>query len=408
MDDEKGLELSLGMPGCRSTSKSRDTIDIPSDTRIEEGDRTSKLIDDFKEFLDGGPRKHEGPSDCAAEAEGRLPEGSTNNKRKGLFLDIHNRKKHEIEVPSPIPAASSQEKGRPSHVSINTDDDSTADNEDVADSELEVVGSTSRLVKQYAGGGSSSAPIDSTSMDYLGQKKFAHSTEKEYKVGNMLYSISFPSQPVSVANMTNLLMQVKDSNTVVGGPSLHNLGKMAGLNGEQNPVMFGYSPVQLPVLDSSTGILSNFQQIHPSSRGGPSNAEQRISDAFANGETPLDRPKVDEAGSSRIEEDHTNGKSEKSTPNEGLFSSEIFPSIRPGIAADLKFGGNGSYPNLPWVSTKGSGPNGQTISGVTYRYSATHIKIVCACHGLHLSPEEFIRHAGEEETNLDSGTRIDS
>ena len=77
------------------------------------------------------------------------------------------------------------------------------------------------------------------------------------------------------------------------------------------------------------------------------------------------------------------------------FSFES-PAIRPGIAADLKFGGSGSHPNLPWVSTIGPGPNGKTISGVTYRYSRDQIKIVCACHGSHMSPEEFVQHASEE------------
>ncbi|XP_037492782.1 uncharacterized protein LOC119371070 [Jatropha curcas] len=60
-------------------------------------------------------------------------------------------------------------------------------------------------------------------------------------------------------------------------------------------------------------------------------------------------------------------------------------------------------PNLPWVSTKGSGPKGRTIYGVTYGYSETQIKIVCACHGSHMSPEEFVRHASEENVNLENG-----
>lgn len=85
-----------------------------------------------------------------------------------------------------------------------------------------------------------------------------------------------------------------------------------------------------------------------------------------------------------------------------------FPAIRPGVAADLKFGGCGSYPNLPWVSTSGSGPNGRTISGVTYKYSPTQIKIVCACHGSHMSPDEFIQHASEENNTPDGGTGLTS
>lgn len=73
--------------------------------------------------------------------------------------------------------------------------------------------------------------------------------------------------------------------------------------------------------------------------------------------------------------------------------------IRPGISMDIKFGGCGSYPNLPWVSTTGPGPNGRTISGVTYRYSGNEIRIVCACHGSHMTPDEFVRHATDDHTN---------
>lgn len=79
-----------------------------------------------------------------------------------------------------------------------------------------------------------------------------------------------------------------------------------------------------------------------------------------------------------------------------------FSAIKPGLTADVKFGGCGSFPNLPWVSTTGPGPNGRTISGVTYRYNANQIKIVCACHGTHMSPEDFVRHASEERVSSDN------
>ncbi|KAJ4708496.1 Ninja-like protein [Melia azedarach] len=95
--------------------------------------------------------------------------------------------------------------------------------------------------------------------------------------------------------------------------------------------------------------------------------------------------------------------SDRSVP-EGL--SLDLSAIMPGIAADVKFGGCGSYPNLPWVSTTGSGPNGRTISGVTYKFSANLIRIVCACHGTHMSPEEFVRHASDENVNPESGTGV--
>ncbi|PWA77251.1 ninja-family protein [Artemisia annua] len=79
-----------------------------------------------------------------------------------------------------------------------------------------------------------------------------------------------------------------------------------------------------------------------------------------------------------------------------------YPAIRPGIAAELRFGGSGSSPNPPWVSTTGSGPNGKTIS--CDRYSGSQMRIVCACHGSHLSPEEFVQHASEEQPNQNSGS----
>ena len=81
-------------------------------------------------------------------------------------------------------------------------------------------------------------------------------------------------------------------------------------------------------------------------------------------------------------------------------------TIRPGVAPGLKFGGTGSCPDLPWVST--TGPNGKTISGVTYKYSKSQIRIVCACHGTHMSPEEFIQHASAEVLDAENNTGVAS
>ena len=77
-------------------------------------------------------------------------------------------------------------------------------------------------------------------------------------------------------------------------------------------------------------------------------------------------------------------------------------AIRPGIAPNVKFGGSGSYPDLPWVSTTGTGPNGRTISGVTYNFGKNEVKIVCACHGTHMAPEEFIRHASTDSVGQEN------
>jgi len=133
-----------------------------------------------------------------------------------------------------------------------------------------------------------------------------------------------------------------------------------------------------------------------------------ISEAIPYEGRPLDRSKGDgkqrvtEEGSSSQPED-AKGRSTnlraKDIPDQSAGEGSIidFSNIKPGLAADVKFGGCGSYPNLPWVSTSGSGPNGRTISGVTYRYSTNQVRIVCACHGSHMTPEEFVRHANEDQ-----------
>ncbi|XP_057468401.1 ninja-family protein mc410-like [Actinidia eriantha] len=488
MEDENGLELSLGLSCGRSSTKPKDKSDNLSDTRTDEGDRSNKLINDFKNFLEGGTQKQEstmGPqrsdpvkaddsfgnnfSNAAVDADASInlngkglwvandnrgagvdekgPEAG--QKRKSFFDEISSQKKRERESHN----FDLHDKPRPSHISINTDDGSTAENEDVADSEAD--GSTSRLVshheegaKKYIRGGPSEISkefhtvINSSVVDLQGQNKFTISSEKEYKVGNMPYGVvPFSAQSVNIGNMPYSL-SVKES-TAVGVPnttgySMPSLMQvMTAASSERPgtqpvmpgnlPLMFGYSPVQLPVLDKDTaqGLASHPQQLHPSygvrvpPNSGMPVILQKAPEASQYNGTALEQTKIDrkqhanDGGSSYQIEDGVKGsntifgaKGESDKPREG-FPSE-FQAIRPGIAADLKFGGCGSYPNLPWVSTKGPGPNGRTISGVTYRLSATQIKIVCACHGSHMSPEEFVQHAGEDQTNPDSGSGLAS
>ncbi|XP_031404560.1 ninja-family protein AFP3-like isoform X2 [Punica granatum] len=50
---------------------------------------------------------------------------------------------------------------------------------------------------------------------------------------------------------------------------------------------------------------------------------------------------------------------------------------------------------MPYVFTKGSGPDGKRVEGFLYRYrKGDEVRIVCVCHGSFLSPAEFVRHAG--------------
>lgn len=68
-------------------------------------------------------------------------------------------------------------------------------------------------------------------------------------------------------------------------------------------------------------------------------------------------------------------------------------------AADIDATGEGSLKNalvdMPYVSTRGYGPNLNKIEGFLYRYKrGEDVKIVCVCHGMFLSPAEFVKHGG--------------
>lgn len=354
MEDHNGLELSLGLT-CGATSsnpKGKNGNNNP-ETKSEEPDRGTKLIDDFKTFLHGGTQNQEStpkfqettpqkPEENFFNNLSNTAEDEKNNKRKSVFDDNN-----------------SNTKAKTSHISITTDEGSTGDNEaDVADSEADA--STS---KRQAGSGS---------VSYLPAQ-----------------------QPVMNANL---------------------------------PVMFGYPAIQIPVLDKDNtgrGLISHpLQQFQVSYFGrGPLNSDKqndsaKISQAAAataqKSPENVDRPPEEGGGSSSHTEENPKATTTATIttikPPGSLTSNPVdpsdYPSIRPGIATDLKFGGSGSYPNLPWVSTTGSGPNGKTISGVTYRFSTTQIKIVCACHGSHLSPEEFVQHASEDHGSNDAASGL--
>ncbi|MED6184149.1 hypothetical protein PIB30_044723 [Stylosanthes scabra] len=477
MDDDSGLELSLGLSCGGSSGKPKNKNGSSSDLRAEDAGKGGKMVDDFKSMFDAGPQKPDsvaGPrrpdsikpeenffSDLSKAKEDNAslnlnggafwPANSSKpieieddnrleavNKRKLSFDDIRNQKKHASDVNH----ANLHDRARTSHISI-TEDGSTAENEDVADSEAE--NSTSRPLSQHSEGSkgfirvgaSSDVPkeargiADSSATDFNGQKRFDGPSEKDFKLANMTYGTSFPVQQVNMMNVP----YPKESNSVAA-PSPQRLmhvmptaaGECAGGQAVSNgslSMMFGYPSVQLPMLDkdSSWGMVSRPQQLHASFAGrGPPNSAgphvipSSISEAMPFEGRPLERSKGDgklrvpEEGSSSQPEDlkgsSTNLRA-KDVQDQSTGEGSIidFSNIKPGLAADVKFGGCGSYPNLPWVSTTGSGPNGRTISGVTYRYSTNQIRIVCACHGSHMTAEEFVRHANEEQANPE-GTAV--
>lgn len=340
MEDENGIELSLGLSCGGLSAKSKAKNASSTDLRIEEGDKGNKLADDFKNFLHPGNQKQDSSTgsqrsdsakpkenffndltkanvdaDASVDLNGKGVWESSNkstefdsekraesgSKRRTFFEEINPQKKHERETHY----TDLNEKTRMSHISLTTEDGSTAENEDVAESEVE--GSTSRLVlqhddgsKRFMGIGSSSdaqkearGVSDSKAVDPNAQKRFNGSLENGFKLGNMSYGSPFPGQPVNMLNMP-FPLPLKESNTVVApntsAPLLPGVMQvMPAANSEgpgtqpsypgNLPVMFGYSPVQIPMLDkdNSWGLVSQQQQFHPSyaGRGPPNSGNQK-------------------------------------------------------------------------------------------------------------------------------------
>ncbi|KAJ7558398.1 hypothetical protein O6H91_04G037100 [Diphasiastrum complanatum] len=96
-------------------------------------------------------------------------------------------------------------------------------------------------------------------------------------------------------------------------------------------------------------------------------------------------------------------------PGMEILSREPY-NLQPGIAVGQTFGGTGSSPDLPWVSSPNL--NGKAVSGVVYRLVHGSIRIVCACHGKHMTPVEFSKHGAsldlpDKDVSLVMGTFSD-
>ncbi|EYU44202.1 hypothetical protein ABFS82_08G031500 [Erythranthe guttata] len=53
-----------------------------------------------------------------------------------------------------------------------------------------------------------------------------------------------------------------------------------------------------------------------------------------------------------------------------------------------------AMPEMPYVTTKEAGANGKKVEGFLYKYRKGGVKIVCVCHGLFLTPAQFLNHGG--------------
>ncbi|KAK9697633.1 hypothetical protein RND81_08G049700 [Saponaria officinalis] len=409
MEDDKGLVLSLGLPCGRTSSPSKDNSGNSADNRTDTDARTSKILNDFRNFLNAGAPQSSQRTDPVKPAENFFNNfqqttsggnessngsGINENKRKSSFLDVKNHKKCETDSYS-----SDLQKEKNSHISITTDEGSTGENEeDVADSEAE--GSTSRMASHR----------DDGSRTAVGSASSSQAPKVTDGKSNISAS-SFHRQTVNTVSLPYAITIIESPSESSPSTPVHPCSLAASTGSV--PMAVTYSSVQIPDKDSHSGMArpqplgSPYTgRLTPTSVSLQATNNRNSSDTARLDILPLDQlrepPKqVGEEGSSSQTEGDAVARSNNSFPSE-------YPAIRPGIAAKVKFGGSGSSPNLPWVSTTGPGPNGKTISGVTYIYTATQIKIVCACHGIHLSPDEFLRHATQDQPSAKESTVIAS
>ncbi|XP_030541727.1 ninja-family protein mc410 [Rhodamnia argentea] len=454
MEDENGLDLGLGLSCGGSGGKLKGKSGTGTSDLTAEDDKGSRIVGDFNDFLHGGSQKQDSgagsqsdsvkppenffrdlskasnDADASVNLSGKGPwvagiyrpsetngenQAEMSNKRRMPFDEINYQNKHGREVNY----RDVHDKPKSSYISITTEDGSAADNEDVADSEVE--GSTSRLAQHHDDSSKRFNPelakeahgfSDRRPAELQNQKRFHTPPENEFKLGNSGYGIPFSIQPMNMVNVSQSVTP-RDSNSTPGTPCYPPAGAIQPVSPANLPMMFGYSPVQLPTMDKDHpwGLVPHAQQPHSSYAG------KVLPNLASNQVVSCTSPEVTQYGGRMPElvkseekqhrsEEGSSTRTEEDAKGTAEGFSIDFSAIKPGIAADLKFGGCGSYPNLPWVSTTGPGPNGRTISGVTYRYSPNQIKIVCACHGTHMSPDEFVRHAAEEPANPDGGAGL--
>ncbi|KAG6737046.1 hypothetical protein POTOM_059985 [Populus tomentosa] len=323
MEDENGLELSLGLGCCGSSSQIQSGgLWVSSSNRSAENDeeKDQTWVTSVKLLFDelNNQKKH---------------------KRDAHHTDLHDKK---------------------SHILITTEDGSTAENEDVAESEVE--GSTSRLASHHDNGAKQFIGVGGPPEATKEIRGFLIQVLWSYKdMGCSMFPASYAGRALSNAEKQNDGLKISQA------------------------------------MQAIARNLTEVEQHEGSTLGQAKGDGKQL---------------IVEVGSSSHTKDDAKGSTMNLRPNDAPKQSTAetlcfdFSAIKPGIGPAMKFGGCGSYPSLPWVSTTLPGPNGRTISGVTYKYSANQIRIVCACHGSHMSPEEFVRHASEENANPGNGNGL--
>lgn len=348
MDDENGLELSLGLSLGGPKSNSKKIPDVPSNPKPDEGSSSRNCTPSPAEFSftsmfqNNSKQTHELPSD----------EVSIPKKLKGVegsnsvIIDLTKN----------------------SHLSVNTGEGSVGENDDVTESDS-TDGSNYKPSDNKGGATATGVPVT-----------------------------RFPSGvPISFHTINNN----NNNNNMVNGNNL--------TSARERQLAFGYTSTQIPTLETSPvwPYRANIEEDERKSQGSVQ-ASYTSAQVVAFDKKPQDPNKEVASSSSHPDSkpnlntshSHTN----LSKPHDNANPQENKGPIRRGIGSEIQFGGSGACPDLPWVTTTGSGPNAKTISGVTYRFGPgkEQLRIVCACHGTHMTPEEFVHHASADVANMEN------
>lgn len=310
MDDDNGLELSLGLSlgGSSGKAKARDApLEPKAEPQVEESSskggsqtpeapienqehnckqRHSPVAPQFGSFW-GQPGSSAAPVvDGSVEPvghqpqlpryqDGRMPNNSGNNSEEQKPVssnrNLHSEQKHQTAVEQPDAFSKSSDGGaKNAPISISTDDGSTGENEDVAESEAE--GSNSWLVTQREDSAKGSVvnkgsdrkrSADAAAVGFQGKRQpsFSGSESSSGKVppGNPL---SMQASNV-VAVPYQVQAQVSGPPAITNAPNFHTVtpvqlrpptnGGLAVQNmSSASQVAFGYPSVQLPTLETSS------------------------------------------------------------------------------------------------------------------------------------------------------------
>jgi hypothetical protein len=305
MDDDNGLELSLGLSlgGSAGKSKARDApLEPKAEPQLEEssskggsqtpnapigkyyqtsaenqehssGQRNSPVAPPFGSFWGqpGGPSTLvvDGPIEPASRQSQEQKPGTSNLKL--LSEEISFQNKHHTGADQADAFSKSSDGGaKNAPISISTDDGSTGENEDVAESEAE--GSNSWLVAQREGSAKGSVvnkgsdrkrSADDSTFGFQGKKQpsFSGSESSSGKLP--------PGNPMSMqaSNVVTLPYQVPAQ--VSGPPTITNTqnfrpvctvqlrpptngGAAVQTSSGASQVAFGYPAVQLPTLETGS------------------------------------------------------------------------------------------------------------------------------------------------------------